>query len=302
MQVSTSQFFRSQTEQLQNLQADTIDLQRQIATGKAVEVASQDPIAFSDIGRMRGQIANIEQYSRNILRANEKLNMEDNVLTQAATTMIRIQELAVYASNDTLNAADRKAIATEVSLLQDMLVDLANTKDATGSSLFGGYVSQDALFERDLEGKIQYQGDDSEIFSAIGDGIKININSSGTETFMRVPTTRSPSGESLFQIVKDTIDSLQRGEAPLDIGKGLEEAIDHLTQRQTVTGTKLSRLQSQEESLEAFKFSAKTILSGIEDTNIEDVVSRLKQKLLSLEAAQASFVKITEQSLFNYLR
>jgi len=302
MQVSTSQFFRSQTEQLQNLQADTVELQQKIATGKAVELASQDPIAFSDIGRMRGQIANIEQYSRNILRANEKLNMEDNVLTQATTTMIRIQELAVYSSNDTLNASDRKAIATEVSLLHDMLVDLANTKDATGSSLFGGYVSQDALFQSDIEGKVQYFGDDNEIFTAIGDGIKINVNASGTETFMRVPTTRAPSGEPLFQIVKDTIDALERGEAPLDIGKGLEEAIDHLTQRQTATGTKLSRLQSQEESLDAFKFSAKTILSGIEDTNIEEVISRLKQKLLSLEAAQASFVKITEQSLFNYLR
>lgn len=302
MQISTSQFFRNQTEQLQNLQAETVDLQQKIATGKAIEVASQDPIAFSDIGRMRGQIANIEQYSRNILRANEKLNMEDNVLMQSANAMIRIQELAVFASNATVNAVDRKAIATEVSLLQDMLIDLANTKDATGSSLFGGYVSQDALFQKDLEGIVQYHGDDNEIFAAIGDGIKININASGTDAFMRIPTTRAPSGESLFQIVKDTIDALQKGEAPLDIGKGLEEAIDHLTQRQTVTGTKMSRLQSQEESLDAFKFSAKSILSGTEDTNIEAVVSQLKQKLLSLEASQASFVKITELSLFNYLR
>ena len=302
MQVSTSQFFRSQSEQLQNLQAETVDLQQKIATGKVIEVASQDPIAFSDIGRMRGQIANIEQYSRNILRANEKLNMEDNVLTQAITTVIRIQELAIFASNDTVNAVDRKAVATEVSLLHEMLVDLANTKDATGASLFGGFVSQDALFQRNLEGTVEYFGDDSDIFTTIGDGIKINTNASGVETFMRIPTTRAPSGESLFQIVKDTVDALQRGEAPLNIGKGLEESIDHLTQRQTVTGTKLSRLQSQEESLDAFKASAKIILSGIEDTNIEAVVSQLKQKLLSLEAAQASFVKITEQSLFNYLR
>jgi flagellar hook-associated protein 3 FlgL len=302
MQVSTSQFFRSQSEQLQNLQVETVDLQQKIATGKVIEVASQDPIAFSDIGRMRGQIANIEQYSRNILRANEKLNMEDNVLTQAITTVIRIQELAIFASNDTVNAVDRKAVATEVSLLQEMLVDLANTKDATGASLFGGFVSQDSLFQRNLEGTVEYFGDDSDIFTTIGDGIKINTNASGVETFMRIPTTRAPSGESLFQIVKDTVDALQRGEAPLNIGKGLEESIDHLTQRQTVTGTKLSRLQSQEESLDAFKASAKIILSGIEDTNIEAVVSELKQKLLSLEAAQASFVKITEQSLFNYLR
>jgi flagellar hook-associated protein 3 FlgL len=44
------------------------------------------------------------------------------------------------------------------------------------------------------------------------------------------------------------------------------------------------------------------MLSGVQDTDIERVVSELKQKLLSLEASQASFVKIAELSLFNYLR
>ena len=94
MQVSTSQFFRSQSEQLQNLQDETGALQKKIATGRAIEVASEDPISFSDIGRMRGQIANVEQYKRNIMRATEKLVMEDNVLTQTITTVIRLQELA----------------------------------------------------------------------------------------------------------------------------------------------------------------------------------------------------------------
>lgn len=302
MQVSTSQFFRSQTEQLQTLQSETGELQKKIATGKAVEVASDDPIAFSDIGRMRSQIANIDQYKRNIMRANEKLNTEDNVLTQSITTVIRVQELAIFASNGAINASDRKAIATEVSLLRDMLVDLANTRDATGTSLFGGYVSNDAIFQTDVEGNVTYTGDDNEIFTAIGDGIKININATGEDTFMRIPTARTPSGESLFAILGDTIDALNKGEPPLLIGNGLSDAIDHLTQRQTITGTKLSRLEAQEQSLDAFQLSARIILSSVEDANIESVVTQLKQKLLSLEAAQASFVKITEQSLFNYLR
>lgn len=302
MQVSTSQFFRSQSEQLQNLQDETGALQKKIATGRAIEVASEDPISFSDIGRMRGQIANVEQYKRNIMRATEKLVMEDNVLTQTITTVIRIQELAVFASNATVNQSDRKSMAKEVSLLQDMLVDLANTRDATGSSLFGGFVSKDKVFTADLNGNIIYEGDDSDIFSSIGDGIKININSTGTDTFMRVSTKRAPTGESLFKIVKDTLDALNNGEAPLAIGDGLKDAINHFTQSQTITGTKLSRLSAQEGSLDAFQLSARSILSGIEDTNIEAAVTQLKQKLLSLEASQASFVKITEQSLFNYLR
>jgi flagellar hook-associated protein 3 FlgL len=302
MQVSTSQFFRSQSEQLQNLQEETGALQKKIATGRAIDVASEDPIAFSDIGRLQGQISNVDQYMRNIMRATEKLAMEDNVLTQSITTIIRIQELAIFASNATVSVSDRKSIAKEVGLLSEMLLDLANTRDASGSSLFGGFVSQPKVFTSDNSGNVIYHGDDNQVYATIGDGVKVNINATGEDTFMRIPTQRAPNGEPLFKIVKDTLDALSKGQSPLSIGDGLKDAINHLTQSQTITGTKLSRLSAQEASLESFQLSARSILSGIEDTNIEEVVTQLKQKLLSLEASQASFIKITELSLFNYLR
>ena len=302
MQVSTSQFFRSQSEQLQNLQEDTGTLQKKIATGRAIDVASEDPIAFSDIGRLQSQISNIDQYKRNIMRATEKLAIEDNVLTQSITTVIRIHELAIFASNGSVNESDRKSIAKEVGLLSDMLLDLANTRDASGSSLFGGFISPVKVFVSDKDGNVVYNGDDNEVYATIGDGVKVNINATGLDTFMRIPTQRAAEGESLFKIVKGTLDALKKGQAPLAIVDGLKDAINHLTQSQTITGTKLSRLSDQEASLESFQVSARSILSVIEDTNLDEVVTKLKQKLLSLEASQASFIKITELSLFNYLR
>lgn len=302
MQVSTSTFYRTQSEQLQNLQSDSANLQRTIATGKAIEGPSEDPIAFSDIARMHNQLNNIEQFKRNITSANARLNMEDNALSQAVLTITRIQELAVYALNDTVNSSDRKAIANEVALLQDMLVDLANTKDANGAALFGGYRNADPVFIKDVSGNVEYFGDDNTIYATIGSGIEVSVSSSGLDTFMRIPTDREPEGESIFKIVQDTLEALQAGKAPTSVGDGLMNALDHLTQRQTITGTKLSRLQSQFDSLEKDAISAKSILSEVEDTNIEEAVIKLKQKLLSLEAGQSSFVKISELSLFNYLR
>lgn len=302
MQVSTSTFFRTQTEQLQNLQIESGELQKKIATGKALESPSEDPIAFSDIARMLNQIDNIDQFKRNITSANSRLNMEENILAQTVSTVTRIQELGVYALSDTVNSSDRKAIANEVSLLRDMLIDLANTKDANGAALFGGFRNSDPIFVKDVSGRVDYLGDDNSIYTTIGNGINVSINSSGVDTFMRIPTGRRPEGESVFTIVQDMLKDLEAGNAPTTIKNGLTDAINHLTQRQTITGTKLSRLQAQSDSLEKDAVSAKTILSQVQDTNIEDAVTKLKQKLMSLEAGQASFVKISELSLFNYLR
>ena len=43
-------------------------------------------------------------------------------------------------------------------------------------------------------------------------------------------------------------------------------------------------------------------LSALEDTDITSAVSEMKQKMNTLEASQASFVKISQLSLFNYLK
>jgi flagellar hook-associated protein 3 FlgL len=302
MQVSTSTFFRNQSEQLQTLQTESANLQRKIATGKTIEGPSDDPIAFSDIGRLLNQIDNIDQFKRNITSANARLSTEETVLSQITTTVTRMQELAIYALSDTVNATDRKAMAHEVALLRDMLVDLANTKDPNGASLFGGFRNGDPTFIKDVSGKVDYVGDDSTIYTTIGNGIDVSVSSSGEDTFMRIPTKRAPRGESLFTIVQDMLQSLENGAAPNGSRDNLADALNHFTFRQTITGTRLSRLESQNNALDSNALSAKTILSQVQDTNIEDAVTQLKQKLLSLEAGQASFVKISELSLFNYLR
>jgi flagellar hook-associated protein 3 FlgL len=302
MQVSTSTFYRTQSEQLQNLQTESANLQKTIATGKNIEGPSEDPIAFSDIARMLNQLDNIEQYKRNITSASARLNMEENVLSQVTNTVTRMQELAIYALNDTLNSGDRKAMAHEVSLLRDMLVDLANTKDPNGAALFGGFRDTDQTFVKDVSGEVEYQGDDSVIYTTIGTEIDVSISSSGLDTFMRIPTRRAPTGEPLFKIVQDMLTDLENGNPPNGARDNLADAMDHFTFRQTITGTRLSRLETQNISLDQDALSAKSILSQVQDTNIEEAVTKLKQRLLSLEAGQASFVKISELSLFNYLR
>lgn len=302
MQVSTSSFFRNQSDQLQKIQLKLGEVQKDIASGRTVNVPSDDSVAFSDLARLKNVIANIEQAKRNITAATSRLEVEDNALSQAITTLTRVKEQFLYSSNDALNEGDRKAISKEIGLLKDFLLEIANSKDANGASVFGGQRTAENIFVADLNGKVRYLGDDGKIFTEVGNGAEVQVNSSGHESFMKIEISNNTSSKSVFDIVQDGIDSLSKGESPEASLDEIDAAIRHLTQRQTITGTRLTRVQSELDSLTAGKLSTEVIVSSIEDTNIEATVTKLKQQLIVLEAAQASFVKIVDQTLFDYLR
>jgi len=44
------------------------------------------------------------------------------------------------------------------------------------------------------------------------------------------------------------------------------------------------------------------LLSNIEDTNYSEAITSLSSDMLALEAAQNTFAKVTQMSLFNFLR
>jgi flagellar hook-associated protein 3 FlgL len=46
----------------------------------------------------------------------------------------------------------------------------------------------------------------------------------------------------------------------------------------------------------------KTTLSSVEDLDYTTAVTKMNQQMLSLEAAQSSFAKISQLSLFNYIK
>jgi flagellar hook-associated protein 3 FlgL len=59
---------------------------------------------------------------------------------------------------------------------------------------------------------------------------------------------------------------------------------------------------SQRDILADAKLRYKALLSNTEDLDYASAVTQLSAELLSLEAAQSSFAKISQLSLFNYIR
>ncbi|MDN5848505.1 MAG: flagellar hook-associated protein FlgL [Nitrococcus sp.] len=118
--------------------------------------------------------------------------------------------------------------------------------------------------------------------------------------------------QSLFKSVDTFADALESASdtpagraAFLNIGNrtlaDLDQALNHLLQRRAELGGRLNALDSGREANEEAVLDLKKTKSGIEDLNYAKAVTELKQRLVGLQAAQQSYVKIQGLSLFNYL-
>ena len=81
----------------------------------------------------------------------------------------------------------------------------------------------------------------------------------------------------------------------------LTQSLDNILLAHGKIGARLNTLDSQEVINDSYRIQIREILSGIEDLDFAEAVSRLNLELTGLEASQKAFTRVQDISLFNYL-
>ena len=82
----------------------------------------------------------------------------------------------------------------------------------------------------------------------------------------------------------------------------LDQGINHLEEVRGRVGARLNALDSQDSANQAFSLHLQQTLSDVDGLDYAEAATRLNGGLVALQAAQQSFVRIQDLSLFNYLR
>jgi flagellar hook-associated protein 3 FlgL len=82
----------------------------------------------------------------------------------------------------------------------------------------------------------------------------------------------------------------------------LDQIGDHLSNVRADVGTRLHTIEDAQDTLADRKVELETATSQLRDLDYAEAVSRMNQQLVGLQAAQASYSKIAQLSLFDYLR
>lgn len=294
MRISTAQYYRVNAEQMQARQNKVAETQAKLGSGKQILHPSEDPNKADLISRLESAKERQGVYSKNVDAAETRLTAEETVLTSMTHIMQRITELAVQAGNDTLSAGDRDVIGAEIKALRSELLNLANTQDLNGNYIFSGTKVESPAFVEDVNGVISYNGDYSRFEINVSDVRRMSINTLGPEVFSTAD----------FAALDNLVSKLTA-----DDGNGIRESLTSLNQISdkltTTYGTmagRFSAIESQRVIIEDTELRLEELLLREEDLDYATAVTELTQESVALQALQASFARMTQLSLFNFIR
>ena len=306
MKISTSQLFDNSVNQMNRQQSKIAEMQAKLASGQQIVKPSDDSEKSAVIQRLQTAIDRQSVYERSLDTAENRLASEESALMSSERILQRIRQLAVQSNTDTLSVDDKEILANEITSLREELLSLANTQDANGNYVFAGSNVQAKAFDVNADGDIIYQGDKTQTSVDISDQRRLVLNRAGDEVFASVDRVVDGDTQniSFFKVIDDFAQALATDDEDA-LNLGLEE-ISSITEGMGASiadlGSRISTVNNQREILEDTNLRYQDLLSNAQDLDYATAVTKLSAELLSLEAAQASFAKISQLSLFNYIR
>lgn len=307
MKISTTYLYDRAVSQMTTSQSNLAKSQAQLASGKNVLQPSDAPEEAVSIQRLKSVIARQASFEQAIQTTENRLKTEETALDGVSNVLTRLKELAIQAANDTYGPKDREIIAIEMQGLQEDLLSFANTRDANGAYLFSGSRVFTPPFERQPDGEVVYQGDETINLVEVGDQRQLRANRTGTQVFDRVVRTNADgtqSGVSFFQSVQDLVNAVRSSDRDL-MNRGLGELndlSDGVSLAIARVGSDMNVVTGQRAVLEETRLQLQLVLSEAEDLDYTEAVTKMQKQMLALEASQASFAQISRLSLFEYIR
>ena len=304
MQIGTSHFYDTGASQLSKLSVQADTLNTQIATGKKISAPSQDVIAYNRLSGIKQANADATAYGSNVSLAQSLLQQSDTTLTAIGTQLQRAAELTTQAANGTLSDANRKTIAIELQSIRDDLVNLAGTSDARGQPLFGA-TSGGAAVTQASDGTVSFGGTGELPAVPVADGVDVRATDSAARVFGNIPVSGGGTTD-VFAVLGSLISALNAGgnvsAATGAAADGLKGAITQVANVQGSVGARAARLDIVSSQATDAAAARETDRTGLEDTDISTTITQLQKTMTVLQATQASFTKLGQLSLFDYLR
>ena len=292
--ISTLQFNNSGISTILEAQSQLARLQEQIGTGKRILSPADDPSAAAKLINLKSELSRLASEQKNIASITSALSFEESALNSANDLLQRVRELAVQGQNGTLADSDRNAISVEMDELRAQLLNLGNSRNAAGEYIFAGSAINAPAYSEDGT----FQGDEVVRQINIGAGVRVAAGHTGVEVF------EDPDGVlNTFAIIEQLSNAIRQNEAPALAERfdDLDEAIEQLSMVRTSVGSRMNWVDDQAALNENFNLGLNRTISEIEDLDIAEAIGRLQLQMVSLQAAQQTFVKTQNLSLFNYL-
>ncbi len=275
--------------------------QSQLASGKKIQVPSDDPVVAARALKLRTDVAEIEQYQKNLKDAQSWLEITDSTLNDIGDIFQRLIELGTASNDTTKNPEDLKATAKEVEQLRTQLVNLSNATYA-GRYLFSGYKTDKEFMNAD--GTFALDVDNSEmIYFEIGMSDSININITGGDLFNAGSGTAVNGKGKFIDDIDNFINALNTADFSVlsTISDAFTNDLDNVLRVRADVGARINRLELTSNRMQNDRLNFTKLMSDNENVDMADTIMNLKNEENVYRTALAGGARIIMPSLVDFL-
>jgi len=298
MRISTAYTQLTSVNSLLDQQAKLNKTQMQMSSHKKNLTPADDPLAAAKVVDLNQTIKQTEQYQSNINSARQRLGLADGVLQSAVDLMHKVKDLGIQGLNGSNSPSDRIAIATEMRALNEQLAGLANTQNANGEYIFSGFNSNQPSFAETAPGSGLYSYGGSASGPRV---LQISADRQMADGDLGTSVFGTPGVDSTLEAIDRFATAMKNNTPNAASLDDLKTALDKIITTQSSVGVRLNTLDRQEENHLDYAAEMTKVLSDTEDLDYASAISKFNLQNTSLQAAQQSFAKVQNLSLFKYL-
>jgi len=290
---------------MRNLHASLREMseaQRKMASGRTVQVPSDNPIVAGRLLNINATMAESAQFQTNVQDGIAWLNMTDVTLDAVGEALHRAKELTLAGANSTLPPEVREFNAREVDQLLRHVVSLANSSFDGSRSLFGGThhgglpfattelpdgtITIDTLGPTEGRGAISYE---------IMRGIEMQVNTPGEALF---------HGGNVFGALETARNAL-RASPTADIQLALadlDQALSTVLDALATVGARQNRLEMAEMRYDEERVTLTALRSKLGDVDMAEAIMNFNVRESVYQAALGAAARVMQPTLLDFLR
>ncbi|MCW8328168.1 flagellar hook-associated protein FlgL [Photobacterium sp. SDRW27] len=178
--------YRSVANDMNRQQVKVQENQEQLASGKRLLTAGDDPVSSIYIQNFDQQNTQIEQSIKSITLARNRLNNEETAITEVENLLDEAKRKSMMMVNGSLSGDDRIAHKQDMQGLFDSFMNQVNSQDESGNFIFAGTQYSKQPFFRDNNGNVSYVGDSYQRMAKVAPAVDVPLNDAGDKLFMEV--------------------------------------------------------------------------------------------------------------------
>ena len=298
MRIANKTLFDSIKSSLETASSQMIKAQEVVTTTKRINALSDDPVGLISVLDLRSNIANLDQFGRNISVGSTWLQTCESALTETENLLSDAKELCIQYASANIGSTERRNGVTIVDGFFRQILSLSNTS-AGGKYVFSGTENETIPFVLNSgETAVAYNGNSDAFSIKDGKDTNIEVGWNGEDIF-------GESGTSLD--IFNTFINFKTYLTNNDVA-GIQSTLDfidtHLgTIRDTISelGGKAIRLEVRQNIIADLHIAYSERKSKLEDADITEAIMNLSAKEFAYKASLASASKIMTLSLTDYL-